>query len=196
MLTPDQIIEKYYPTGSLAYSYLYTHSLKVTEAALMIARHNASLNPDLEIIRWSAMLHDIGIFMTNAPEIGCTGDHPYISHGYLGRELVEKEGLPHIAPVCERHIGVGLTLDDIIRYNMPLPHREMVPVTIEEKIVCYADKFYSKSQSYLTTPKPIEKIRRKILKYGEDKIMIFDGFAEMFGFDYLYNSDGRFQGAE
>jgi uncharacterized protein len=187
MITPEQIIEKYYPPGSLGYSYLYTHSLKVTEAALLITRHNTTLNPDPETVRWSAMLHDIGIFMTHAPEIGCTGGYPYIAHGYLGRQLLEKEGLHKIAPVCERHIGVGITLDDIHRYNMPLPHRDMVPVTIEEKIVCYADKFYSKSDSHLTVPKPLEKIRKKIVKYGEDKIRIFDAFVELFGADYLYD---------
>lgn len=185
-MTPEDIIRKYYPEGSLDWNYLFIHSQKVTEAALRIALHNQTLNADREIIRWSAMLHDIGIFMTQAPEIGCTGPFPYLAHGYLGRELLEKEGLHEIAPVCERHIGVGITLRDIIAYNMPLPHREMVPVTIEEKIVCYADKFYSKSEKYLTTPKPIEQIRKKIRKYGEDKIAVFEEFVQLFGVEYLY----------
>jgi len=185
-MTPEDIIRKYYPEGSLSFNYLFIHSQKVTEAALRIASHNQSLNADREIIRWSAMLHDIGIFMTQAPEIGCTGFFPYLAHGYLGRELLEKEGLHEIAPVCERHIGVGITLQDIVAYTMPLPHREMVPVTIEEKIVCYADKFYSKSEKYLTTPKPIDQIRKKIRKYGEEKIAIFDEFVALFGVEYLY----------
>ncbi|MDD5696051.1 MAG: HD domain-containing protein [Bacteroidales bacterium] len=185
-MIPEDIIRRYYPEGSLSYNYLLVHSQKVTEAALSIAVHNPLLSPDREIIRWSAMLHDIGIFMTDAPEIGCTGSFPYLAHGYLGRELLEKEGLHEIAPVCERHIGVGITLSDIIGYNMPLPHREMVPVTIEEKIVCYADKFYSKSDKYLTTPKPVEHIRNKISKYGGDKIEIFEEFIALFGVSYLY----------
>ncbi len=185
-MTPEDIIRKYYPEGSLSFSYLLIHSQKVTEAALSIAEHNHALEPDTELIRWSAMLHDIGIFMTQAPEIGCTGPFPYLAHGYLGRELMEKEGLYEIAPACERHIGVGITLRDMINYNMPLPHREMVPVTIEEKIVCYADKFYSKSEKHLTTPKPLEQIRKKIRKYGEDKIAIFEEFVTLFGADYLY----------
>ena len=185
-MTPEDIIRKYYPEGSLSYVYLFIHSQKVTEAALKIASQNPSFKTDLEILRWSAMLHDIGIFMTQAPEIGCTGPFPYLAHGYLGRELLEKEGLHEIAPVCERHIGMGLSLKDIIGNNMPLPHREMVPVTIEEKIVCYADKFYSKNEKYLITPKPIEQIRKKIRKYGEDKIAIFEEFVKLFGVDYLY----------
>ncbi|HNS16681.1 MAG TPA: HD domain-containing protein [Bacteroidales bacterium] len=185
-MAPEDLIRKYYPEGSLSFDYLFIHSQKVTEAALSIAAHNPSLHPDTERVRWSAMLHDIGIFMTQAPEIGCTGPFPYIAHGYLGRELLEKEGLYEIAPVCERHIGVGISLNDIVVNNMPLPHREMVPVTIEEKIVCYADKFYSKSDRYLTTPRPIEHIRKKIKKYGEDKIGIFEEFVGLFGVIYLY----------
>ncbi|HRZ21139.1 MAG TPA: HDIG domain-containing protein, partial [Bacteroidales bacterium] len=134
-MSPEEIIRKYYPGGSLSFNYLSIHSQKVTEASLLIASHNPAMKADMEIIRWSAMLHDIGIFLTQSPEIGCTGPFPYIAHGYLGRELLEREGLHEIAPVCERHIGLGITLSDIITYNMPLPHREMVPVTIEEKIV-------------------------------------------------------------
>lgn len=185
-MTPEDIIRKYYIEGSLSYKYLLIHSQKVTEAALKIASHNPSFEPNPETIRWSAMLHDIGIFMTQAPEIGCEGPFPYLAHGYLGRELLEMEGLHDIAPVCERHIGVGLSLKDIIGNNMPLPHREMVPVTIEEKIVCYADKFYSKNEKYLTTPKPLEQIRKKIRKYGEEKILIFEEFVKLFGVAYLF----------
>lgn len=189
--TPEDIIKKYYQEGSIAYSYLLAHSQKVTETALRIARHNPRSNADPEIIRWSAMLHDIGIFLTHAPEIGCTGIHPYLAHGYLGREILEKEGLPEIAPICERHIGVGISLDDIIRYRLPLPHRDMMPVTIEEKIVCYADKFYSKSRQNLIIPKSIEKIRKKILKYGENKIQLFEEMVELFGVEYLYETKER-----
>ena len=50
------------------------------------------LSPDIEFIRTAALLHDIGIFMTHAPKFGCFGDHPYLAHGYLGRELLEREG--------------------------------------------------------------------------------------------------------
>ncbi len=185
-MSPEEIIRKYYPGGSLSFNYLSIHSQKVTEASLLIASHNPAMKADMEIIRWSAMLHDIGIFLTQSPEIGCTGPFPYIAHGYLGRELLEREGLHEIAPVCERHIGLGITLSDIITYNMPLPHREMVPVTIEEKIVCYADKFYSKNEKYLTTPKSIEQILRKVMKYGEDKVAVFEEFVKVFGVEYLY----------
>ena len=184
--TAAKIFDKYYPPGSEARRYLYPHSLKVMEAAIKIAEHNQHLNPDIHQIVQMALLHDIGIFMTNAPDIGCYGDYPYIAHGYLGRELLEKNGLNNIAPVCERHIGVGISLKDILENDLPLPHREMLPLTIEEKIICYADKFYSKSPKHLLKPKPVEKIKKKLLKYGKDKAELFEEFVEMFGVDYLF----------
>jgi uncharacterized protein len=180
------IIEKYYPPGTLAFSIYVPHCKAVTELALKIARSCPDLQVDMKVLEYGGMLHDIGIFLTDAPEFGCFGDLPYIHHGYKGRELLEKEGLPLIAPVCERHIGVGITLEDIVKNKLPLPHREMVPVTIEEKIVCYADKFFSKSSKDLFKPKPIEKIKKSISKYGPEKWRIFEEMMEMFGTELVY----------
>jgi len=185
-LIPDivkTIILKHFPEDSKVYSYYYTHSIKVTELALKLIDHNKHLKINKEIVTIGAMLHDIGIIQTDAPEIGCFGKYPYIAHTYLGREILEQEGLPDIAPICERHIGVGLTKEDIIKANFPLPHRDMIPITIEEKLVCYADKFYSKSDKHLIIPRSPEKIRKKILKYGEDKLLKFEELVILFGIE-------------
>ncbi len=181
----EEIIRKYYKETSIAFEYLYKHSLSVTKLALKIAEKNPHYDVNMINLKRSGMLHDIGIFMTHAPEIGCEGEYPYLAHGYLGRELLEKEGLEEIAAVCERHVGVGITVKDIERDQLPLPKRNMTPQNIEEKIICYADKFYSKKPKYLNKPKPLDKIRRKIAKYGTDKEKIFEGFVKMFGWDYI-----------
>jgi len=162
------------------------HCTAVTELALKIARLHPHLQADEEVIEFGGMLHDIGIFFTNAPEIGCFGKLPYLAHGYMGRELLEKEGLPLIAPVCERHIGVGISLEDIKIHNLPVPLRDMTPQTIEEKIICYADKFFSKSADNLLLPKPLKKVKKSVSKYGEDKWRIFEGMMELFGTDIIY----------
>ncbi len=187
-MTPvaEKIIKKYYKEKSDSYIYLYKHSCSVESLAVKIAQHNEQYSPNIEFIKTAAMLHDIGIFMTNAPGIGCFGKYPYIAHGYLGRELLEKENLKEIAPVCERHVGLGITVKDIISENLPLPKRNMVPVSIEEQIVCYADKFYSKKPKYLIHPKPLEKIRNKARKYGPEKAAIFEEFVNKFGSEYIY----------
>jgi len=66
----------------------------VAGKALAIARRARRLGPDLKFIGEAAMLHDIGILVTDQPSLGCYGDKPYICHGYAGREILEKEGLP------------------------------------------------------------------------------------------------------
>ena len=181
-----QIIEKYYPPGSLSHRIYIPHCKAVTDTAIKIARHHPELHADEEILAYGGMLHDIGICFTDAPDIGCFGRLPYLAHGYKGRELLEKAGLPHIAPVCERHIGVGITIEDIKKNNLPVPLRDMSPQTIEEKIICYADKFFSKSANNLYLPKPIDKVKKSIRKYGEDKWEIFEVMMQLFGTDSVY----------
>jgi uncharacterized protein len=183
----QNIIQKYYPVDSLAYGILHRHSLSVTKLAMKIASHNQHLNPDNDIIELAAMLHDIGIFETDAPHIGCFGSLPYICHGYIGRKILETEGLAAIAPVCERHIGVGITKIDIIENDLPIPLRNMVPITVEEKIICYADKFFSKTNKHLDVPKPTDKILRKLMKYGDHKVQVFKDLMNEFGTDYIYS---------
>jgi len=145
-MDPMTLIEKYYPQGSPLYAILVAHSRQVAKKSLEIARHLPHLNPDLEFIEKAAMLHDIGIFKTRAGSIGCSGGAPYICHGVLGRELLDDEGLdPAFGLVAERHTGAGITRENIIAAGLPLPHRDMVPISLEEKIICCADKYFSKS---------------------------------------------------
>ena len=179
--TAIMLLKKYYPQNSIAFQYLHSHSISVAELAVYIALKHPELSPDIEFIRTAALLHDIGIFMTYAPKFGCLGEHPYLAHGYLGRELLEKEGYPDHALVCERHVGVGITREDIIRDNLPLPLRDMIPLTIEEEIVCYADKFFSKNSKKPDAPIDAKKVKKKLAKYGSGKVEVFQGFVDKYG---------------
>lgn len=124
------------------------------------------------------MLHDIGIFLTDAAPIHCFGKFHYLCHGYLGADLLRGEGLPRHALVAERHTGTGLTLKEIIRRDLPLPHRDMVPVSIEEKIVCFADKFFSKTRP--EEEKTVEQAENSLAKFGQEGVEIFSGWCRMF----------------
>jgi len=177
---PLEIISKYYQPDSPAFFMLIEHSRMVVSKCLKIAEQIRYLNPDISFLKEAAMLHDIGIIFTDAPDIGCYGARDYICHGHLGRELLEKEGLPRHALVCERHIGIGLGIGDILKQKLPLPSRDMLPVTLEEKIVCYADKFYSKKTGFLHIEKPIEEVREGVRKYGADKLQRFDDMTFLF----------------
>ena len=143
-----------------------------------MARKHPELNLDLTFIEEAAMLHDIGIFMTDADGIFCFGKYPYICHGYLGSELVAREGYLRHALVCERHTGAGLSLKAIMERDLPVPHREMIPISLEEQIICFADKFYSKTK--LDKEKSVEKARKSIEKHGEEGLARFDAWCKLF----------------
>jgi uncharacterized protein len=96
----------------------------------------------------------------------------------LGADLLRKEGYPRHALVCERHTGTGITMEMIEQYNLPLPHRDMCPQTMEEQLICFADKFYSKTR--LNEEKSIERIRISMARYGEASVFIFDKCCELF----------------
>ena len=177
-MNPIEIIDKFYPQDTEQRHILLIHSLSVAQKALKIVDAHPNLPINRRFVREAALLHDIGIFMTDAPAIQCFGEQPYIAHGYLGADLLRKEGFERHALVCERHTGAGLTLEEIIERQLPVPHREMVPVTLEEQIICFADKFFSKT--HLDEEKTVEKARKSIAKYGEEGLNRFDGWCSLF----------------
>ncbi len=176
-MDPFEIIKKYYNPQSMAYKILINHSQSVAEKALKIAE---KFDVDRKFIYETAMLHDIGIFMTNTPRLDCYGRFPYIAHGYLGRELLEKEGFPLHALVCERHTGVGITKEEIIKNKLPLPQRDMLPISMEERIIAYADKFFSKEPDGSVRVRTVEEIIKDLSRYGEEKVKTFKEWFNLF----------------
>ena len=167
------LLRKHYAANPDAGEIVLQHSRLVAAKALDVA---ASLSAvvDLIFIEQAALLHDIGVCLTNASFIGCSGTLPYLCHGIAGRQILEEEGLPRHAMVCERHIGVGLTKADIERQNLPLPLRDMVPVTLEERIVAFADLFYSKHPGKVSIEKSAEEIRAALAPFGTEKVSAFN----------------------
>ena len=177
-MNPLALIDKYYPKKNELRNILLNHSHSVADKALDLAARHPELHLDLTFLEEAAMLHDIGIYLTDADGIYCFGRYPYICHGYLGAELVRNEGFPRHALVCERHTGAGLSIEDILRQDLPVPHRDMLPVSIEEQLICFADKFFSKTK--LNQEKSIEKARKNVARYGGEGAMRFDRWCELF----------------
>lgn len=125
------------------------------------------------------MLHDIGIFKCDAAGILCFGTEPYICHGRIGAELLRSEGFPRHARVCERHTGAGITKAQIIAQNLPLPQQDFLPETMEEKVICYADKFFSKT--HLDREKSIEQAEMSLSKFGDEGVLRFREWEKSFG---------------
>ena len=177
-MNPLAIIDKYYPVDNELKYILLRHSRQVADKALAMARNHPELKLDLQFIEEAAMVHDIGIFKTDAIDLLCFGDYPYICHGYLGADLMREEGFPRHALVCERHTGAGLSLEDILTQGLPIPHRDMLPISLEEKIVCFSDKFFSKTKLY--KEKSIDKARKSVVKHGEAGGARFDEWCKIF----------------
>ena len=172
------IINKYYPEDNELRHILLVHSRAVADKALAIADCHPELSLDRQFIEEAAMLHDIGIVRCNAPGIQCFGTEPYICHGRIGAEMLRAEGFPRHARVCERHTGAGITRSQIIVQKLPLPQQDFLPETMEEKVICYADKFFSKS--HLDEEKTIEQAIASLSKFGEEGVARFREWVKMF----------------
>lgn len=160
----QKIIDKYYPEDNELRHLLIRHSRQVADRCLLIANKHPELPMDKQFLEEAAMLHDIGIRWCNAPSIYCMGEEPYIKHGPIGGELLRKEGYGRHARVCERHTGTGL------------PGYE--PETLEEQLVCYADKFYSKSSpDYVRT---VAETAQSLEKFGHDGVLKFLDWSTLF----------------
>ena len=177
-MTYQDIIDKYYPVGTKCHGIFIQHSRQVADKALDIAQR-CNLNLSLDKVEAAAMLHDIGIFLTNAPDIDCHGTEHYIRHGILGAELLRNEGFDEaIARVAERHTGAGLTIDDIDRQQLPLPRKDYLPETMLEKLICYADKFFSKSGTM--QEKSLDKVRASMARHSADNLTRFNELHDLF----------------
>lgn len=174
-----EIIDRYYPCENELKNIYMVHARAVADFALGLARKHPELELDEAFIYEAAMLHDIGIFLTDAPRIHCYGSEEYLCHGYLGAELLRSIGLERHARVCERHTGTGLTKEVIERNGWNLPVKDFVPETLEEQLICFADKFFSKTK-FLHEPRTFEQVVESMRKISEDSVKKVEKWAEMF----------------
>lgn len=183
MLDCLSIIQRYYTPGNDDYRVLVSHSRKVADMAVALSQRliDRGTPIDIEFVEEAAMLHDIGMCRTDAPGIHCHGTEPYILHGILGRKMLDGMGLFRHGRVCERHTGAGITADEIVAQHLPIdPPRDLLPESLEEKVVCYADKFFSKSRID-EQPKSLERARKSLAKFGGDTLSRFDDLVALFG---------------
>lgn len=195
-MTPYDIINYFYPEDTPLRRLLILHSEKVRDKAFSIleAARNVDSLPfqavNEEVVEWGALLHDIGIIRTSAPSILCEGEESYICHGTIGAQMLLEElpaqlaaqcpSLKALARICERHTGAGLTAGDILQQNLPiLSVRDLLPETLEEQLVCLADKFYSKSGDP-SQEKSFDRVIRSMMKFGTDSTKRFEQLCGTF----------------
>ena len=172
------LYETYYKDNPVLKKIVLKHSRMVARKALEIAKAK-SLDLDPRDIFCAALLHDIGVIECYAPSIHADGHLPYLQHGIAGKTILERHGLSKYARVCERHTGSGISMKEIIDNKLPLPPKDMLPETQLEKLICYADKFYSKSKE-LEQEKTIDQIRNQIKKFGSESLKRFEELHSLF----------------
>ncbi len=178
---PVAIIKQYYAPGTSLYDLLLRHGRQVAAKSLRLADKIGDPSLDRDFLEAAALLHDIGIIRVRAPALGCAGQADYICHGVFGREMLTSLGLPRHGLVCERHVGVGLTVADIRKNNFPLPLRDMRPISREETIITYADKFFSKHPARLERELSVEEVAAHLSNYGRPAAETFLMWARLFG---------------
>jgi uncharacterized protein len=112
------------------------HCEEVAKLALEIASklEKKGIKVDLKLVEAGALLHDIGRSKSHA-----------VDHGVVGAKIAKLEGLPEaVVRIIKGHVGGGITAQEAERFGWPKDVYE--PVTLEEKIVSYADKLIDKSK--------------------------------------------------
>ena len=112
------------------------HCKAVAELALETARllEEKGLKVDFALVEAGALLHDIGRSKTHT-----------VHHAIVGAEIAKSEGLPDsVVSIIKRHVGGGITAGEAEKLGWPKD--VYVPVTLEEKIVSYADKLIENSK--------------------------------------------------
>ena len=112
------------------------HCAVVAELALEIADklEKKGVKVDRELVEVGALLHDLGRSKSHG-----------VDHGVVGANMAASAGLPDpLVRIIKRHVGGGIAVDEAEAFGWPKD--VYVPVTLEEKIVSYADKLIDQSK--------------------------------------------------
>lgn len=109
---------------------IINHVQAVTRKAIKMS-HNIKILPiNLKLVKIGALLHDIGRLKSHN-----------FDHSELGGEIIRNLGFSEkLARIAETHILGGLTREDAV--ELGLTPKDYMPRSIEEKIVCLADKYH------------------------------------------------------
>lgn len=169
--------ERHAPTPG-ALDQVYTHCRIVCDIAEQLHARSGT-DTDISLVRAGALLHDVGVYRLY--DAAGRLDHArYIWHGLLGYELLRGEGLAEaLCRFASHHTGVGITREDVLRQQLPLPPADYVAETPEEALVMYADKFHTKTvpPAFLTAAAYTAYVRR----FGANQVAAFEAMRAAFG---------------
>lgn len=154
-----EILKKHAPNEK-SFEIVLKHAEAVKSAAIEIAQNVSGI--DMDFIKSASILHDIGRFK-----------HPpgkdTIKHGIAGAQILRSHGLEKHARVAERHLGTGITIEDIKNQNLKLPPGNYTPQSKEEKIITFADNLIFGSRKG-TLEEVKERFRKEIGEFMVDRL--------------------------
>jgi uncharacterized protein (TIGR00295 family) len=112
------------------------HCQTVAKVAKVLAEEFERRGHDVDVhaVVAAAMLHDIGRSRTHT-----------VRHGVEGAKIVEKEGADRkVVEIVRRHVGAGIAPEESKRLG--LPDLDYIPRTLEERVVCFADKMVDRNR--------------------------------------------------
>ncbi|MHA2298302.1 MAG: HD domain-containing protein [Candidatus Hodarchaeales archaeon] len=137
------------------------HAIQVSRMAEYIGKRikENGIDVNIKLITIGGLLHDIGRSKTHE-----------LDHGVEGGKILRTLGEVSLAEIAERHIGSGFPRKEAIRVN--LPNKDYLPVTLEQKIVCYADKLfqYHLDRDYRIISFTVEKDASMEIKKLKEKL--------------------------
>ncbi|MFW9999387.1 MAG: HD domain-containing protein [Candidatus Hermodarchaeota archaeon] len=132
------------------------HSEKVADKAIEIANKINKVKLDINLIEIGALLHDIGRTKTHG-----------FKHALIGGKILRQRGFSEkLARICETHILGGLDKEDAKKVG--LPEKDYLPITLEEKIICLADKHMAGAREVSIQA----RFNRWFQKYGRSKVLL------------------------
>lgn len=129
------------------------HCKTVAGVAMVIADEfeKRGKEVDSRVVLAGALLHDIGRSRIQT-----------VRHGLEGSQMLEGEGVDgKVVEVVRKHVGAGISSVEAETLN--LPDYDYVPRTLEERIVCFADKMVDSDKV-----RPFEAEVQRFAKKGHD----------------------------
>ena len=177
----------------LYFELVWTHSDIVRQIAIRLADKlykDKGIKINREILEAGALLHDLGMYNCYDDELYINSNINPLMHGFVGGEIVRSEDLgEELARFCEVHIGTGLTQEDIKREKLDVEIKDYIPVTLEEELVTYADKFHTKYPAF----ESYEVTSVKISKYDPNRRVKLDNFRKKYGVPNLEDLDQKYK---
>jgi len=128
------------------------HCKRVAELAVETAEaiKKKGLTVDSKLVEVGALLHDIGRSKTHS-----------VNHVIEGAKIANGAGLPKpVVSIIKRHVGGGITKTEAQTLGWPVDDTYF-PITLEEKVVSFADKLIEKGKRV-----PVKLTIEKLLREG------------------------------